>query len=131
MHTYTTNRQIPTVGGVSNLLLRVAMSIRRAGEALAWRPRPPGSTDADPAVRAFRVKLGNAYRPALACFLATGVSLVFPWSHNVTWFSITLSISGVGRNLVCKSFDGQIDWWAGLSVLRVILHPVRLSHIKL
>lgn len=67
---------------------------------MAWRPRPPGPTDSDPAVRAFRVKLGNAYRPALACFLATGVSMVYPWSNKVTWFSITLSISGVGRNLV-------------------------------
>lgn len=85
------------------MLSRAATSIRRAGEALAWRPRPPGPTDADPAVRAFRGKLGNAYRPALACFLATGVSLIYPWSHNVTWFSITLSISGVGRNLVSGS----------------------------
>lgn len=91
---------LPAVDGVSHFLSRAASSILRAGEALAWRPRPPGPTDSDPAVRAFRIKLGNAYRPALAAFLSTGVSLVYPWSHKVTWFSITLSISGVGRNLV-------------------------------
>lgn len=100
IHVCPNSQYLPTVGGVSQFLSRAATSIIRAGEALAWRPRPPGPTDSDPAVRAFRVKLGNAYRPALACFLATGVSMVYPWSNKVTWFSITLSISGVGRNLV-------------------------------
>jgi len=102
-------------GGASHFLSRAATSLSRAGSALAWRPRASGPADADPAVRAFRVKLGNACRPALACFLATGVSLVYPWSHKVTWLSITLSISGVGRNLG-HTLETIRQQWLGAAV---------------
>lgn len=81
---------------ISSYLNRVATGLQTSvKQALRWRKRPPGPRDVKPGVRAFHNKLLNASRPALACFLATGISMVYPWSNKVTWFSITLSISGM------------------------------------
>lgn len=89
-------------------LTRVATGLRSTVKhAFRWRKRPPGPRDVRPSVRAFYYKLLNASRPALACFLATGVSMVYPWSHKVTWFSITLSISGKG--MLCIKREPTLD----------------------
>lgn len=83
---------------ISSYLNRVATGLQTSvKQALRWRKRPPGPRDVKPGVRAFHNKLLNASRPALACFLATGISMVYPWSNKVTWFSITLSISGTSK----------------------------------
>lgn len=68
-----------------------------------------GPRDVKPGVRAFHNKLLNASRPALACFLATGISMVYPWSNNVTWFSITLSISGTFDEILLGLISGRVD----------------------
>jgi uncharacterized RDD family membrane protein YckC len=44
-----------------------------------------------------------AGRCALAALLATGLSFFYPWSANLTWFGITLAISGVRRSVVSMS----------------------------
>ncbi len=93
-------------------LSRWATSLKNAWQ---WKERPPGPRDVDPSVRAFHTKLLNASRPALACFLATGVSMIYPWSNKVTWFSITLSISGVGHNLG-HTVEGIWQQWLGTAV---------------
>jgi len=80
---------------ISSYLNRVATGLQTSVKhAFRWRKRPPGPRDVKPGVRAFHNKMLNASRPALACFLATGISMVYPWSNKVTWFSITLSIAG-------------------------------------
>lgn len=85
----------PKARSIGSYLNRVATGLQSSvKQAMHWRKRPQGPRDVKPGVRAFHNKLLNASRPALACFLATAISMVYPWSNKVTWFSITLSISG-------------------------------------
>jgi len=96
---------------ISSYLNRVATGLQTSVKhAFRWRKRPPGPRDVKPGVRAFHNKMLNASRPALACFLATGISMVYPWSNKVTWFSITLSIAGSWA----KRKEEEKAGWLGL-----------------
>jgi hypothetical protein len=100
----------PNAQSISNYLNREATVLRSSvKQVLRWRKGMSGPRDVKPGVRAFHNKLLNASRPALACFLATGISMVYPWSNNVTWFSITLSISGTFDEILLGLISGRVD----------------------
>ena len=76
-------------------------------------PRKYGSKMVGPALRHFRTKIQMAVRMALAGGMATAiVQFVWNWAHGLSWFGVTLAISGTRKSLG-ETLMAAFDLWKG------------------
>ena len=79
-----------------------------------------------PALAHFRAKLQTALRTALAAGMATAISqFVWKYSHSLTWFSVTLAISGTRQSLG-ETLLAAIDFWKGAMVVLPFIYLLSL-----
>ncbi|GAB5035857.1 p-hydroxybenzoic acid efflux pump subunit aaeb [Nannochloropsis oceanica] len=66
-----------------------------------------------PAYLHFRSKIEMAIRTASAAGFSTGIMLfVWSWAHSLSWFGVTLAISGTRKSLG-ETFMAAFDFWKG------------------
>lgn len=73
----------------------------------------------------FHRKLRLGFRTALAIALATTTSQFFwNWAHILTWFSVTLVVSGTHESLG-RTLRTAFDFWKGFTVVLPLVYLIR------
>ena len=76
-------------------------------------PRKYGSKMVGPALTHFRSKIQMAVRTALAAGVSTAImQFLWNWAHALTWFGVTIAISGTRKSLG-ETLMAAYDFWKG------------------